>query len=68
MKERYQVKRIGEGKMSLLLGFKNREEAFDYAIKWSNQNKQSCFIYYCNSVKASYFTHKASDNNYQLFR
>lgn len=68
MKGRYQVKKIANGKMMLLSCFDTREAAFDYAIKWSNQNQQSSFIYYCNAVKASYFTHRTGDNNYQLFK
>lgn len=68
MKKVYQVKKIGNGKMELLNDFNDFNKASEYAVLWSNENNQSSFIYYLNSVKASYFTHKVGDGIYQLFR
>ena len=66
--KRYNVKRIIGNRMSFLAAFDKLEEAANYAINWSNENGLSSFIYVRDSIKANYFTHKVSENNYQLFR
>lgn len=68
MKRTYQVKKIGKGTMVLLSVFDTLDKASDYAVSWSNENNQSSFIYWCDLIRASYFTHKVADNDFELRR
>ena len=64
----YKVKKVQDGKVSLLHLTDDLEFAKEYAVAWSNENNRSCLIYGKSDYRALMYTHRVSDNNYQLFR
>lgn len=64
----YKIKKVKNGKVSLLHLTDCLKLAKDYAVEWSNENDCSCLIYGKSDVKAMFYTHRTSSNNYQLFR
>lgn len=64
----YKVKKIKGGKLMLLHLTDCLQFAKNYAVEWSNENDCSCLIYGKSDLKALFFTHRMSANNYQLFK
>ena len=64
----YKIKKVKDGKVSLLHLTYCLTFAKQYAIDWSNENNCSCLIYGKNDNRALMYTHRISENNYQLFR
>ncbi len=64
----FQVKKVSEGKVSLLHKTDDLALAKEYALAWSNENNFPCLIFGKREDRALMFTHRVSDNNYQIYR